>query len=119
MTTGFASVLASGSFPLFVLQQLHGVLCLPPASASAFPPQQPSSAPPSASVLLVSSSVLPSAFHSAAGLALPFLTRLFLSQLAASHAPHVAPGPAAAGRQPVAREEGLVYFLSSCYFVLK
>lgn len=27
--------------------------------------------------------------------------------LAASHAPHVAPGPAAAGRQPVAREEGL------------
>lgn len=119
MTTGYASVLASGSFPSYVVQQLHGVLCPPLVSAFAFPPRQPSSVLPSVSAPLISSFALPGAFHSAVWLALLFLTRVFLLQLAAFPAPHVALGPAAAGHQPVAQAEGLAYFLSGCYFVLK
>lgn len=119
MTIGYASVLVSGSFPSYVVQQLHDVLCPPLVSAFAFPPQQPSSALPSAAALPASSSSLPGAFRSAAWLALLFLTRVFLSQLAAFPVPHAAPGPVAAGHQPEAQVEGLAYFLSGCYFVLK
>lgn len=119
MTIGYASVLASGSFPLYVVQRLHGALCPPLVSAFAFPLQQPSSALPSASALPTSSSSLPGAFRSAAWLALLFLSRVFLLQLAAFPVPHAAPGPVAAAHQPAAQEEGLAYFLSGCYSALK
>lgn len=78
MATTHPALRKQGNLPL---QRGVAAPCLPPASVFASPPPQPSSALPSAAGPPASSSALPGAFHSAAGLALLFLTRRFLAQL--------------------------------------